>query len=91
MLLVDLAVDVALYQQLVVTSARHHEGFKSYIPETTKIIIAQRVASVEHADLILVMDNGTISAMGDHAYLMENSEIYREVYTQQIGGGAANE
>ena len=73
------------------TDAQIRAGFAEYIPETTKIIIAQRVASVEHADLILVMDNGTISAMGDHAYLMENSEIYREVYTQQIGGGAENE
>ena len=73
------------------TDAQIRAGFAQYIPETTKIIIAQRVASVEHADLILVMDNGTIPAMGDHAYLMENSEIYREVYTQQIGGGAENE
>ena len=73
------------------TDAQIRAGFAQYIPETTKIIIAQRVASVEHADLILVMDNGRISAMGDHAYLMENSDIYREVYTQQIGGGAENE
>ena len=73
------------------TDAQIRAGFAQYIPETTKIIIAQRVASVEHADLILVMDNGKISAMGDHTYLMENSEIYREVYTQQIGGGEANE
>ena len=73
------------------TDAQIRAGFAQYIPETTKIIIAQRVASVEHADLILVMDNGKISAMGDHAYLMENSDIYREIYTQQIGGGAENE
>jgi len=73
------------------TDAQIRAGFARYIPETTKIIIAQRVASVEHADLILVMDNGMISAMGDHAYLLENSEIYREVYTQQTNGGAENE
>ncbi len=73
------------------TDAQIRAGFAKYIPETTKIIIAQRVASVEHADLILVMDNGMISAMGDHAYLLENSEIYREVYTQQTNGGAENE
>ena len=73
------------------TDAQIRAGFARYIPETTKIIIAQRVASVEHADLILVMDNGMISAMGDHAYLLENSEIYREIYTQQTNGGAENE
>ena len=73
------------------TDALIREGFRTYIPETTKIIIAQRVASVEHADLIIVMDNGTISAMGDHAQLMAESEIYREVYTQQKNGGAENE
>ena len=73
------------------TDAQIRAGFAEYIPETTKIIIAQRVASVEHADLIIVMDNGTISAMGDHAQLMAESEIYREVYTQQKNGGAENE
>ena len=73
------------------TDAQIRAGFAEYIPETTKIIIAQRVASVEHADLIIVMDNGTISAMGDHAHLMAESEIYREVYTQQKNGGAENE
>ena len=67
------------------------QGFKKFIPETTKIIIAQRVASVEDADLILVMDNGKISAMGNHAELIEKSEIYREIYTQQTKGGATNE
>ena len=61
-------------------------GFKSFIPETTKIIIAQRVASVQDADLILVMDNGRISAMGKHDELLKTSEIYREVYDQQTGG-----
>ena len=62
------------------------QGFKKFIPETTKIIIAQRVASVEDADLIIVMENGTISAMGNHAELLEKSDIYREIYTQQTGG-----
>ncbi len=66
-------------------------GFKSYIPETTKIIIAQRISSVCEADLIIVMDKGTISAMGDHNYLMENSDIYREIYEQQTNGGEDNE
>ena len=66
-------------------------GFKKFIPETTKIIIAQRVASVENADLIIVMNNGTISAMGTHDELLEISDIYREVYTQQTNGGAKDE
>lgn len=66
-------------------------GFKNYIPETTKIIIAQRVASVQDADLIIVMDNGKISAAGTHSELLERSDIYKEVYEQQIGGGGSNE
>ncbi len=66
-------------------------GFKKFIPETTKIIIAQRVASVEDADLIIVMENGSISAIGDHKELLEISDIYREIYTQQTHGGAKNE
>ncbi len=66
-------------------------GFKSFIPETTKIIIAQRVSSVRDADLIIVMENGGISDMGDHNYLMENSEIYKEIYEQQTNGGEDNE
>ena len=66
-------------------------GFKQFIPETTKIIIAQRVASIEDADLILVMDNGRIVASGKHNDLLASCEIYREVYTQQIKGGDENE
>ncbi len=62
-------------------------GFKEYIPETTKIIIAQRVASVKDADIIVVMDGGRISGVGNHEELLERSEIYREVYSQQTGGG----
>ena len=65
-------------------------GFKKFIPETTKIIIAQRVASVEDADLILVMENGYIANMGTHNELLESSTIYQEVYAQQTGG-AKNE
>ena len=73
------------------TDALIRAGFASYIPETTKIIIAQRVASVEHADMILVMDGGRIAAAGTHAELMENSPIYREIYEQQTNGGNADE
>jgi len=68
------------------TDALIRMGFRSYIPETTKIIIAQRVSSVQDADTILVMDGGRIVAQGTHAELLTSCEIYREVYTQQIGG-----
>jgi ATP-binding cassette subfamily B protein len=69
------------------TDALIRAGFKQYIPDTTKIIIAQRVASVQDADLILIMENGTIAAAGTHEKLLESSEIYREVYEQQTNGG----
>ena len=65
------------------TDALIRQGFRNYIPETTKLIIAQRVASVEDADLILVMDSGRIVASGTHKSLMASSEIYRETYEQQ--------
>lgn len=66
-------------------------GFKEFIPETTKFIIAQRVASVMDADMIIVMENGMVSAVGNHNELMQNSEIYREVYEQQTNGGDFDE
>ena len=69
------------------TDALIRSGFKAYIPETTKFIIAQRVASVEDADLILVMENGRVAAAGTHEELMEKSDIYRETYEQQTRGG----
>ena len=73
------------------TDALIRAGFKSFIPETTKIIIAQRVASVQDADLIIVMDNGTIADMGRHNELYARSPIYREVYQQQTNGGERDE
>ena len=73
------------------TDALIRAGFKTYIPETTKIIIAQRVASVEDADLILVMDGGTIADAGTHDELIKRSPIYREVYEQQTKGGDSDE
>ena len=69
------------------TDALIRQGFREYIPETTKIIIAQRVASVQDADRIIVMDGGHISAIGNHDELMKTSEIYREVYTSQNKAG----
>ena len=73
------------------TDALIREGFRTYIPETTKIIIAQRVASVQDADLILVMDNGRIADMGTHEQLLASSAIYREVYESQTNGGEQHE
>ena len=69
------------------TDALIREGFKKYIPETTKIIIAQRVASVQDSDLIIVMDGGKIAAKGKHEELLKTSDIYKEVYEQQTNGG----
>ena len=73
------------------TDALIRAGFRTYIPETTKIIIAQRVASVQDADLILVMDNGRIADMGTHEELLSSSSIYREVYESQTNGGDGDE
>ena len=72
------------------TDALIQKAFAEYIPDTTKIIIAQRISSVEHADLILVMDDGKISASGTHAELLKTSDIYREVYESQQKGGDQN-
>lgn len=73
------------------TDSMIRAGFKSFIPETTKIIIAQRISSVQDADLIIVMENGRISAKGTHDELMKASDIYREVYEQQTNGGEEHE
>ena len=73
------------------TDAFIRSGFKSYIPTTTKIIIAQRISSVQDADLILVMDNGKIADKGTHEELLKTSTIYREVYEQQTNGGEQDE
>ncbi len=73
------------------TDALIRKGFREYIPETTKIIIAQRIASVREADMIIVMENGKISAVGRHDELLNTSEIYCEVYEQQTNGGDSDE
>ncbi len=73
------------------TDALIRAGFKKYIPETTKLIIAQRISSVQDADMIVVMENGRITDVGEHEHLLSVSEIYREVYEQQTHGGEDNE
>lgn len=67
------------------TDAKLRAGLATYLPQTTKLIIAQRVASVQEADLILVMDNGRIVASGDHQALLGSCPIYQEIYAQQTG------
>ena len=69
------------------TDALIRQGFRSYLPDTTKIIIAQRVASVQDADLILIMDNGRIVASGTNETLLKDCAIYREIVEQQTKGG----
>ena len=65
------------------TDALIRAGLKKYMPDTTKIIIAQRIASVEDADKIIIMENGTISAIGSHKELLKDNDIYRELYFSQ--------
>lgn len=73
------------------TDAVIQRAFAEYIPETTKIIIAQRISSVRSADKIIVMDDGCISAVGRHDELLKTSSIYREVYESQKKGDGADE
>lgn len=73
------------------TDALIRKGFREFIPDTTKIIIAQRVASVQDADRIILMEGGRIAAVGSHDELMRSSEIYREIYySQNRAGGEQN-
>ena len=69
------------------TDAKIRKAFAEEIPGTTKLIIAQRVSSVEHADRIIVMENGRVNGFGTHEELLETNEIYRDVYESQTSGG----
>ena len=69
------------------TDAQIQQSLSAYIPETTKIIIAQRISSVQNADRIVVLDDGRIDAVGSHEELLRTCEIYREVYESQQKGG----
>jgi ATP-binding cassette subfamily B protein len=69
------------------TDAKIRKAFAEEIPDTTKLIIAQRISSVQYADRIIVMEEGMINGFGTHEELLENNEIYREVYESQTQGG----
>lgn len=69
------------------TDAKIRKAFQTYIPGTTKIIIAQRVSSVQDADRILVLEDGKINGFDTHEHLLENNEIYRDIYESQTQGG----
>ena len=73
------------------TDALIREAFKNEIPNTTKIIIAQRVSSIQHADKIIVMEEGKIDAIGTHQQLLKDNEIYMDIYRLQQKGGNENE
>ena len=73
------------------TDALIQKGLSQYMPDTTKIIIAQRISSVQNADKILVFDNGRIVAQGTHDELLKSCDIYREVYESQQKGGNDDE
>ena len=69
------------------TDAQIRQAFREEIPGTTKLIIAQRIASVQDADMIILLENGQVSAVGTHDELMERSSIYQEIYYSQQKGG----
>lgn len=73
------------------TDALIRKAFREEIPDTTKIIIAQRISSVEDADMIIVLDDGHISGVGTHKELLKSNEIYKEVYTSQVKGAGSYE
>ena len=73
---------------LILDDSKIRKAFREEIPDTTKIIIAQRISSIMDADRIIVMDDGKINAIGNHEYLVANNEIYKEIYNQQTNDNA---
>ena len=73
------------------TDAKIRQAFKEEIPNTTKIIVAQRVSSIQDADKIIVLDEGKINGIGTHEELLANNQIYQEVYESQVKGGRMSE
>ena len=73
------------------TDAMIRKAFREEIPDTTKIIIAQRISSVEDADMIIVMENGEVNGVGTSEELLKNNAIDREIYESQIKGGGEDE
>ena len=73
------------------TDAAIQKSFAKYIPDTTKIIIAQRISSVQHADQIIVLDDGKVIAVGKHKELLKNCSVYREVFESQKKGDEGDE
>ncbi|HOV40406.1 MAG TPA: ABC transporter ATP-binding protein, partial [Oscillospiraceae bacterium] len=72
------------------TDARLRRSLNENFKDSTKIIVAQRISSIMHAEKIIMLDDGAIAGMGTHEELLENCEIYREIYASQMGGGIAD-
>ncbi len=70
----------------MITEKEIRKGLKDYLKDTTTILIAQRITSVMDADKILVMDGGRIVGLGNHNELIDNSQVYRDIYHSQMGG-----
>lgn len=68
------------------TEGRIRQRMKEYLPDMTKIIIAQRISSVRHADQILILDDGKVNGIGTHEELLKGNEIYRQIYDSQKEG-----